>query len=172
MARITRERAYEVLRLDVETGILTWRVSNCHGGHRKAGERAGYLHTASGYRYVKVDGIVYREHVLIWFMVYGEWLPRKIDHHDLNRSNNAPGNLRKATESEQRSNAKLRTDNALGERGVTFHRASGLFVAEVRHGSKRVVKYFHSKHEAAAAARQLRLEMFGQFAPVYDRGAP
>lgn len=170
MARITRERAYEVLRLDVETGVLTWRENG--GSRAREGQRAGSLYASCGYRFIRIDGIRYREHVLIWFMVYGEWLPRKIDHRDLNRSNNAPGNLRKADESEQRSNAKLRSDNALGERGVSFHRASGLYVASCEKGGKRVVKYFHSVQEAAIAARQLRLEIFGQFAPAYDRGAP
>lgn len=170
MAKITQERAHQLLRLDVETGILTWRVTL--GSRAIAGERAGSLYKFCGYRFVSVDGQKYREHVLIWFMVYGEWLPREIDHRDLDRANNRPSNLRRATESQQRSNAKLRSDNKIGERGVHLHRASGLFAAAVRCGPRRIVKYFPTIQEAANAARALRKEMFGQFAPSYDAGVP
>lgn len=168
MAKLTQERAIQLLRLDAETGILTWRVNV--GSRGRKGERAGYVHTASRYRYIRIDGTICREHLIIWLMLYGEWLPREVDHKDLDRANNRPTNLRRASESEQRSNAKLRSDNAIGERGVTLHRASGLYVAEVRRGTRRIVKYFHTIPEAAACARALRQEMFGQFAPTYDGG--
>lgn len=102
-------------------------------------------------------------------MLYGEWMPRKIDHHDLNRANNKPSNLRIADESEQRSNAKLRKDNAFGERGVYLHKASGKYTAEVRCRSHRYVKYFSTASEAIAAVKAERLRVFGQFAPSYDQ---
>jgi hypothetical protein len=167
--KLTQERAYEVLHLDVETGVLTWRVRT--GSRTKVGQRAGWVHQSKGqgYRWVSIDGKKYHEHVLIWFMLYGEWAPRKIDHHDLNRANNKPSNLRKADESQQRSNAKLRSDNALGERGVSFHTASGLYMAEVRYRDYRFVKGFHTAAEAAIAARAERLRVFGKFAPSIDQ---
>lgn len=169
MTKLTQQRAYELLHLDVETGILTWKADS--GSRARKGARAGYLHKASGYRGIKIEGQVIREHILIWFMLYGEWAPRKVDHHDLDRANNKPSNLRKATESQQRSNAKLRSDNALGERGVYLHKASGLYVAEVdcRSQGHRFVKYFDTIEAAVAAVKAERLRVFGQFAPSSDQ---
>src|SRR5882724_10407931 len=113
MARIpTIERLNELLVLDPETGVLRWRISI--GSRAMAGAQAGYLQKSSGYRLIGIDGIPYREHILIWFMLHGEWCPRLIDHEDRDRSNNRQKNLRKATEAQQRQNAALRSDNTTG----------------------------------------------------------
>lgn len=165
--KLTQDRANELLRLDPETGVLYWRVT--YSAHAQAGKAAGCLHKASGYWIVCIDKKHYRAHLVIWLMLYGEWRPREIDHKDRNRSNNRPTNLRLASESQQRSNAKLRSDNALGLRGVSFHKKLGLYAAEVRHRDHRFVKYFHSAEEAAVAAQAERLRVFGQFAPLSDQ---
>lgn len=170
MAKLTFDRVHQVLKLEPETGVLTWRIRT--GSRCKMGDQAGSLHKASGYRIVNIDGQKYRAHLLIWLMLYGEWRPREIDHRDRDRSNNKPSNLRLASEAMQRGNAAVRSDSASGKRGAHFHKASGLFVAEVKCEGHRFVKYFHSMEEAADAAAAERLRVFGQFAPSYDTGAP
>ena len=55
---------------------------------------------------------------------------------------------------------KQRVDNSTGYRGVTFHRASGLFAVRVRHkGTVHSGGYFHTAAEAGEAARILRLKL-------------
>ncbi len=160
-------RVNEVLRLDVETGVLYWRISL--GSRAQAGMQAGYFHEASGYWFLKLDGVVYRQHVLIWFMLYGEWAPRLVDHKDRNRGNNRPSNLRKATESQQRQNKSMRNDNTSGHRGVYLH-ACGKYGAEVWVEGKKIWLGLHvSKESAAEASRIARIQHFGAFAPSYDQ---
>lgn len=102
-------------------------------------------------------------------MLYGEWLVREIDHKDLDRANNAPLNLRRANESQQRSNAYLRADNTTGERGVILHQDGG-YVGRVQYqGHHYLRKYFRAFDDAVAAVRAERLKVFGQFAPAYDQ---
>jgi hypothetical protein len=160
-----RERLNEIFRFDAEQGALIRKVSV--SSRAQAGAMAGSLHKGSGYRVASVDGVIYREHVLIWFMIHGEWLPRRIDHEDRNRSNNRLGNMRKATESQQRQNTALRSDNTSGARGV--HSQAGKFVARIRlAGKEEYLGRFTSLGEAAEAARNMRLKHFGQYAPAYD----
>lgn len=168
---LTFERAHQLLALDVETGVLTRRLDSVPGRgiQLRAGDRAGYVHKASGYRYVGLDGNCYREHVLIWFMLHGKWLPRKIDHVDRDRANNRPTNLRVASESQQHMNTKVRSDNATGFRGVSKHPLCEKFQAEVRMGGKKFyLGLFHTAEEAGAVARAERLKLFGEHAPSYD----
>lgn len=159
------ERLHELFRLDPERGLLIRKISV--SSRAQSGEIAGSLHKASGYRFVNVDSVKYREHVLIWYMLYGEWLPRQIDHEDRDRGNNRPLNLRRATESQQRQNMAIRCDNTTGARGVHFQ--AGAFVARVQiNGEERYLGRFKRFEDAAFATRQARLQYYGEFAPSYD----
>ena len=78
---------------DPETGHLT----NLYTRSSRAvkGRRAGNL-MGTGYRRVRLDGIEYGEHRLIWKLVYGED-PDTIDHINADRSDNRLCNLRSCT---------------------------------------------------------------------------
>lgn len=161
------DRLWQLFSLDVEAGVLRRRVSTSSRG--RAGNLAGVLHKASGYRIVTVDGQKLREHVLIWFMLYGEWIPRRVDHEDRNRSNNRPSNLRKASESQQRQNASLRSDNTTGQRGVSVIAGGKYFMARiVMDGNAKYLGCFPTAVLAGEAARAARLKHFGSYAPAYD----
>lgn len=163
----TIERVREALRLDPETGVLWRRITL--SSRALAGTQAGCLHKASGYRVVCLDGDIYREHVLIWYMLYGEWCPRQIDHEDRGRGNNRPLNLRKASESQQRQNTALRRDNSTGERGVSLHKPTGRYAARLHvEGVMMHLGYFATVAAAAEVARAARLKHYGAFAPSYD----
>ena len=162
----TQERLLELFRLNAETGQLIRKVTT--SSRARKGDVAGHLHQASGYMMVFVDGMKYREHLVIWCMLYGEWLPRKIDHEDRNRSNNRPGNLRRATESQQHQNTAVRCDNTSGERGVTFQ--AGAYVARTYvDGELHYLGRHKRLEDAAAAVRHARRSIYGEFAPSYDQ---
>lgn len=164
------ERLRELFILDVEAGKLVRRIST--SPRWQAGQVAGFLHASEkqGYRWVTIDGAKYREHLVIWFMLYGEWLPRRIDHKDRDRGNNRPNNLRKSSESQQRQNAAKRSDNTSGFRGVSAN--NGRWTAEIWIDGKRTyLGCFGSPAEAGEVARQARLKHFGAYAPAYDHQA-
>lgn len=85
----------QLLLYDAPTGVFIWR----HG--RLAGQIAGRVSNASGYRQIYLTGYYYYAHVLAWLVLYDEWLPDlDIDHQDGNRDHNAQTNLRKLTHAE------------------------------------------------------------------------
>lgn len=83
-----------------------------------------------------------------------------IDHACHNKTCNNPAHLRLATPGQNQENwDHVRKDSLTGVRGVTFHRASGLYMARVSQGGRRVfVKYFKTKEEAGAAAAEARIK--------------
>jgi hypothetical protein len=62
-------RLNELLSYDPTLGVLRWKVI-CPGGENKVGKLAG-LRKADGHIEVKVDGVRYQAHRLIWKMVHG-----------------------------------------------------------------------------------------------------
>jgi HNH endonuclease len=168
---LTFQRAHEVLKLDPETGVLTWRISRLKA---KAGKVAGCVEKRRGYVLVRIDKVLYSAHDIIWLMVYGEWCPGEVDHIDRITGNNRPSNLRKATQQENLQNKSMQSNNTSGYRGVYWNEKAGMWVAQVEkriNGKRvnRVLGQFADKHQAAEVARVKRLEMFGEFAPSYDR---
>lgn len=86
---ISYEEASELL--EYRDGMLFWKVSM---GRARAGDRAGNVEKSSGYRRVRVLGIQYREHRLVWLLCKGNHPKNQIDHIDRNKANNRIDNLR------------------------------------------------------------------------------
>src|SRR5215210_2761206 len=74
-----------LLRYDPDTGCLFWKIDRNYNA--LAGSRAGQP-TRLGYWSVKIDGIRYQAHRLIWAMETGEWPVFDIDHEDTDGLNN------------------------------------------------------------------------------------
>ncbi len=134
---------------------------------KHAGKIAGTSISPSGYRELRVNGKLYRYHVVLWAVLYGEWCSGIIDHADRNTLNNNPANLRKATRSQNNANAKIRTDNISGFKGVQFHRQTGKWRARIRqNGSQRHIGLFNTPHEASKAYEHNARKLFGEFASI------
>lgn len=81
-----------------------------------------------------------------------------VDHMCHNRLCVNPKHLRVVTHKQNVENfGKLHRDNTSGYRGVTLHKASGLWMATVRSMEKRIVTYHKTKEAAAEAARLQRI---------------
>jgi hypothetical protein len=88
----------------------------------------------------------------------------EIDHRDGNGLNNQRENLRSATDSKQRHNQTIRTNNTSGFLGVTWNKAVGKFSARVRLNWKRKhVGWFNCPVEAAKARDAAARELHGPF---------
>jgi len=162
-------RLREAFALDVETGELIWKVRLSN--RVKIGQRAGCIESRFGYVLVRLDGMLYAAHDLIWFMLFGEWCPGRIDHIDRDKSNNRPANLRIATQQQNLQNQSLSAKNTSGFRGVTWNRREEKWQAQVQHDGRYIFcGHFDDCLQAAHAARQMRLRLWKEFAPLYDHG--
>ncbi len=97
------ERLNELLEYDEVTGVIRWRVYR--GRTAKAGDEAGSVSKETGYRSIMIDQQNYVASRIAWALHYGvDPYPVEVDHKNLNRADNAIGNLRLATRAEQNDN--------------------------------------------------------------------
>lgn len=161
MRLLTRERLIELLSFEPETGLFRWRKTIAKG---KAGAVAGRIND-EGYVVIGLDGERYLAHRLVFLWAHGRLPNGAIDHVDGNPSNNRPANIREATASQNRCNARRQRVNTSRFKGATFNRAAQKWKAQVKfNGQARFLGYFDTPEEAHAAYWAVAQEMQGQFA--------
>ena len=84
--------------------------------HTKAGDSVGSL-SNEGYLRFGHNGNLYAVHRAIYLLTHGS-LPEFIDHINGIKNDNRPENLRSATDSENRCNAVIQSNNTSGVKGV------------------------------------------------------
>jgi len=90
-----------------------------------------------------------------------------VDHQDLNGLNNQRSNLRLATQPQNMHNTSAPRNNTSGYKGVSFHKASGKWRADICVEGKRIaLGLFPSPEEAADAYDRVAVANFGEFARV------
>jgi hypothetical protein len=143
------DRLHKLFVYDAETGELTNRSSR---GKAKAGERSGTLKN-DGYRLIKIDGISYREHRVIWKLVHQQDPEHLlVDHINGVPNDNRLANLRLATGSQQQKNKPLRSDNRSGITGVSWDKRTGKWRAAAKEGTDYLyLGEFDTLLDAAAA---------------------
>ena len=108
METLTQRETLEIF--EYADGHLFWRVAR--SSRAPAGKKAGSLHP-SGYIKVGVNGHNYPIHRLIFLMHHG-WLPKNVDHRDLNKLNNRTENLRSAATTKNTCKGGIRAKNNSG----------------------------------------------------------
>jgi HNH endonuclease len=92
---LTKERLREVVNYDPDSGIFT---------RRKTGDRAGCAvlnRGKPGYRQIRVDGRMYKEHRLAFLYMLGRFpIKSQVDHKNRDPWDNRWDNLREATHTE------------------------------------------------------------------------
>ena len=161
--KLTAQRVREVLDYDPKSGLFTWRVRKAR--RVQIGDIAGSINKIHNRRMIKLDGVKYRASRLAWLWMTEEWPPKgyEVDHKDGNSLNDRWRNLRLATHSQNICNARRRSDNSLGFKGVTRHRNK--FRAYIsRNGQQIVLGSFDTPELAHRAYKWAARRHYGEFA--------
>lgn len=156
-----------LLRCNPDTGDLIWlKRDNPAFNTRYAGTIAGHLNRL-GYREVRINNQLHREHRIVWVLHYGRWPEQNLDHIDGNPQNNAISNLRECNQVENSQNTRLNKRNSSGYTGVAYSRVSNCWRAQICH--QRKIKHlglFRTKEEANAAYLAAKSELH-KFNPTH-----
>ena len=107
---------------------LRWKESP--NGRAPAHSVAGYIR-AGLYRLIKINGIHYLAHRLVFAYYHGRWPQDQIDHIDGDRQNNRIENLREVSPSMNMKNQKLRRDNTSGVIGVYWRNSISKWQSQI-----------------------------------------
>lgn len=154
------------LRYEAETGKIYW-IKRCslRLSQTVPGTEAGFLHEASGYRYVGCGGKPQRVHRVAWLLFYGVWPPAQIDHINGNRADNRIVNLRLADNTQNQRNAATPKNSETGYKGVSFSKMHGKYRAYIKINYKQIwLGYHKTAEEAARAYNRAAAKYFGEFA--------
>jgi hypothetical protein len=87
-----------------------------------------------------------------------------IDHFDGNQDNNSPENLRLATPTQNQGNLKRRKNNSSGFRGVSYHKITGKWKAQLYTKYKfYYLGLYDTPEEASEAYLKKAKEYFGEY---------
>lgn len=150
------------LSYDPETGFINRKL--CSQRKDLVGKRAGSL-KSNGYRVIKVCGVTFFEHRLIWWMVHGT-MPDFIDHKNCVKTDNRIGNLRPATKLQNNVNKPIGKNNTTGFKGVKFQKdCKRPFRATIkRNGRVEHLGLFDTPEAAHQAYVAAVKEIHGEFA--------
>lgn len=139
---LTAERVRALLDYDKASGIFRWRQTPSR--RVKAGSMAG-TRREDGYIVIRVDGRLYRAHVLAILHVTGQMPTAPVDHRDGVKHNNAWNNLREVPHA-----INMQNNFTHGAVGVEL-RPNGRWRAQLRVAGKKLhLGTFDSFEEAKA----------------------
>lgn len=128
----------------------------------KIGEVVGYLSSGRLKTTINNKGYYISRVIFLWHKGY---LPKEVDHIDLNPLNNKIENLRGCTGSQNCMNTRLRPDNALGIKGVSFNKNHKKYYAQVSSNKKQIlIGAYNTPEEARDACIAARNKYHGEFA--------
>lgn len=144
------ERVREALHYEPDSGVFTWakQLSNRNG----VGKRAGVICKQHGYRIIGIDGKTYHAARLAWLWMTGRWPDDRVDHINMDRSDDRWRNLREATHSQNLGNTRRWAHNSSGYKGVHLDGGSGKWRARITHQGKTTCLGLHATPSAAHAA--------------------
>lgn len=151
---LTQERVKYLFDYDPDTGIVTNRAVVALG--QFIGKVVGRKNDA-GYLTVRVDGVVYRLHRIIWLWMEGYLPETDVDHIDHDPSNNSWSNLRVISHLCNCRNCKVSKNNKSGVSGVSWAARKESWTAQIMiHYKTTYIK--RSKDLTEAVAHRLAAE--------------
>lgn len=149
VTNLTHDRLLAALDYDPATGIFRWKIRPSNRIH--VGDRAGVVATATGHRFITVDGDKLQATRLAWFFVHTEWPKGDIRLQDGNADNCAIVNLRDVSRIELARLRSTLSTNTSGYRGVSRHK-NGRWQSSITANYKQInLGTFASPDEASTA---------------------
>lgn len=112
----------------------------------------------------RTSGRPARREVLLHRVIMGDPEGVLVDHADCNGLNNRRANLRQATPSQNAHNMRLPKDNKSGFKGVSWHRPSKRWMAEISaNRRKHYLGIFRTREEAHDAYMAASAKLHGDF---------
>lgn len=147
---VTRLR--ELVSYDPETGAFRRTDGRLLTGAASRNAHVGWIN-GQGYHCLRVDRKEWLGHRLAWVLMAGELPTGEVDHRDGQRANNRWENLRDVAHRHNIENQRRPArSGSTGYLGVTLHKASGLFHAQIKsHGKHISLGYFKRPEDAHAA---------------------
>lgn len=145
--------------------IAKTRFASTHAGTIKLDKRTGKHYVS-----VAILNHKYWAQRIVYSIYYNKVLDSniEIDHIDNNGLNNLPHNLREATPSENQHNAKLRSSNSSGVKGISWHKIVGMWQGRVMLQRKsHHLGYSPSLEAMESIVRDYREKLHGEF---YNHG--
>lgn len=129
MTMLTQIELKKHLKYDPKTGQFT-KLNT-----RFINSIAGSLHS-SGYIHITIARQKYRAHRLAWLYIHGYFPEYEIDHINRNTSDNRLTNLREVDRQCNLRNARIRSDNTSGVKGVSWDRSNNKWEVRITISSK------------------------------------
>ena len=131
---ITQERVKFLF--DYKDGKLFWKNKSHPRSHAHVGSEAGGS-AHHGYKSISIDGKRHYLHRIVFLYHHG-YFPEVIDHIDNNQENNQIENLRAVSHSENMRNSRIKANNKLGVKNVTFDDKACKYRVQIRSSNKQL----------------------------------
>lgn len=154
----TSSRLKEIM--EYRDGVLYWKP-NRNGCivTKPAGSKL-----PNGYISIKVDGVPYKAHRLVWAWHYNE-TPKMLDHINGIKDDNRIENLRICNDSENARNKTKYKTNSTGYANVVWNKNNNNYNVQISVNKKRLhIGAFNDLELAALVAEEARSKYFGNFA--------
>lgn len=157
---LTQDILKEYVHYDPQTGNFTLKkaIANCHVVGTVLGTSDD-----KGYKVISLFRKMYKLHRLAFLYMEGKLPELHIDHVDGNPSNNTWANLRQATNAQNQHN-KRAIPSASGYKNIAYIHSTKKFRVTITKNCKATIRFYSSLEEAIEGARQLRVEIHGEFA--------
>jgi hypothetical protein len=164
-----------LLRLDHETGRLWWRPREpewfatrrafATWNTRYANKEALAAVSGKGYRHGAIFDRTYEAHLVVFALANGRWSDALVDHHDGDKLNNRPGNLRAASHPENMRNRGADVGSTSSFCGVSWDaRCRKWRACATIHGAYKHLGRFPDESDAARAYDAFARAHHGAFA--------
>lgn len=155
--KVTQEFLRSIMTYDPLTGIFRWKHRSDCGpiwNSQFAGQVAGMVNDKGRIHIgITIGGVSKKlyAHRLAFIYMTGS-CPAQVDHRDGKTANNSWDNLRPATQTQNMQNRVIHANNTSGFKGVSWDRASGKWLAQIRVNNRnKHLGRFGSALEAHAA---------------------